>query len=68
MAEIEKRSKGIDDPMCKICGHRHRFRDPHIFGKTPLKATASKAVDEALAAAKAIVANPPKIKAKGKRK
>jgi hypothetical protein len=56
MAE-EKRSKGIDSPMCKICGHRHRFADPHQFGKA-----------KALEVAKKAVAAPPKTKSKNGKK
>ncbi len=45
--------------MCKICGHRHRFRDPHIFAGGKVKA---------LEVAKKAVAAPPVKKAKPKRK
>lgn len=29
------RSKGTDNVLCKICNHRHAFREPHIFGSKP---------------------------------
>lgn len=35
MSEEPRRSKGTDSPMCKLCNHRHRFADPHIFGSKP---------------------------------
>lgn len=34
------KSKGTDAPMCKICGARHWFRDPHVFAKGGGKAKA----------------------------
>lgn len=45
-------------PKCKICGHAHWAREPHVLGRTttPLKV------------AKAVVANPPAMKAKPKAK
>lgn len=27
----------IGPPVCKVCGHAHWLRDPHIFGKTKAK-------------------------------
>lgn len=30
----EPRAKATAPPHCKICGHAHRLRDPHVFGKS----------------------------------
>lgn len=28
-------------PLCKICGHRHWGRDPHIFDRKPAQGTSN---------------------------
>lgn len=67
---VERKSKGIDAPKCKNCGKRHWGTCADQTSGGYLAGTASRqSPAKRLAVAKAIVANPPKVKArKAKRK
>lgn len=69
MADGEKRSKGIDAPMCKVCSKRHwGVCSDQTSGGYLTSQRDRPAPAERLAAAKAIIDNLPKINGKGKRK
>lgn len=84
MAEVERKSKGIDPPRCKVCTKRHwgtcanqttgGYLATTTMGKAQpdarpqAKQPGPSPVEEKLAMARAIIAKPPVTKRKGGRK
>ena len=68
MAEIERKSKGIDAPLCKICHKRHWGTCLNQTSGGYLSGTVETSRQDRLALAKSIVEKPPVTKRKNGKK